>query len=123
MSNLGSYQKMTVLAKKVGSPERLALLIGAIGSVITLAITAFVRCIIEKIVKVIRAKHQSSESASLLYCVNENTVDDQGLSFRAGDQFRVLESAGDSVMIELLGNDNNPYFVSDTFLRRISDYR
>ncbi len=42
--------------------------------------------------------------------------------FKEGDHFKVLEEDGDSVLIELLGNDDNPYFVSKELLKEISDY-
>ena len=41
---------------------------------------------------------------------------------KIGDTFRVLESDGNSVLIKLIGNKNNPYFLSKNFLKQISNY-
>lgn len=38
------------------------------------------------------------------------------------DTFKVLEIDGDAALIEKISDENNPYYVSARFLRRISDY-
>ena len=38
------------------------------------------------------------------------------------DTFKVLEIDGDAALIEKIGDENNPYYVSARFLRGISDY-
>ena len=40
-----------------------------------------------------------------------------------GDKFKVLESDGDAVLIEKIGDLTNPYFVSAELLKDISDYK
>lgn len=38
MSNLGDYQRMTILAKKVGGPKNLAVIIAGAGAVASVAL-------------------------------------------------------------------------------------
>ena len=38
------------------------------------------------------------------------------------DKFRVLNRDMDSILIEKLGDDNNPYFVSAEFLKKVSEF-
>ncbi|MBC9942954.1 hypothetical protein ICL81_00230 [Leucobacter sp. cx-328] len=47
---------------------------------------------------------------------------DQGVSFNIGDTFRVLEQDADAVLIELIGNDNNPWVISAELLSEISNF-
>lgn len=61
--------------------------------------------------------------ANTIFTVKTEAADKQGLKFQKGDKFRVLETDGDAILIELLGNSNNPYFVSDSFLKSISDFK
>ena len=42
--------------------------------------------------------------------------------FRVGDEYRVLECDEDAILIEVLGDPNNPYFVSGALLATISDF-
>ncbi len=39
------------------------------------------------------------------------------------ETFKVLERDGNAVLIEKLGDDNNPYFVAAELLNEISDYK
>ena len=43
--------------------------------------------------------------------------------FSVDDTFKVLEIDGDAALIEKIGDENNPYFVSGCFLESISDYK
>ncbi len=115
MSNLGWYQKMTTLAKKVGGPLSLLGIVLFIGSVIGDAIKG----IVKEVKKIIMKKRY----ANILFTISTDTTDKQGLKFQKGGQFRVLEADGEAVLIELLGNKDNPYFVSGNFLRTISDFK
>jgi hypothetical protein len=45
-----------------------------------------------------------------------------GLELWAGNEYRVLECDGDAILIEVLDNADNPYFVSGEFLATISDF-
>ena len=122
MSNLGAYQWMTTAAKKVGGPVNLLLLAGTAGA----AIYKGGETVVKQCAKAIRA-HKSDkpvvEAKSRLYKVTATGKSNEGLAFAIGDQFRVLETDGDAVLIEKIGDKNNPYFVSAELLHRISDYK
>lgn len=122
MSNLGLYQEMTTYAKKVGGPlQFVGILVGS-GAVIGGAIATSVNVISKKVKKHIEDKNKRLES-EIIYKVTCYGCSNEGLVFDVGDTFRVLESDGDAVLIEKIGNANNPYFVSKKFLNTISDYK
>lgn len=56
------------------------------------------------------------------YTIQNDGTDSQGLTFKTGDKIRVLETADDAVLIEKVGDKNNPYFVSADFLKTITTY-
>ncbi len=60
--------------------------------------------------------------SDMIYTVEKEAESNEDLKFRIGDKFKVLECDGDAILIELLENDNNPYFVSEKLLKEISDY-
>ena len=121
MSNLGVYQWMTTTAKKVGGPVRFLLLVGTAGAALYKGGEVVVKqCV--KTIKVHKKTNSQIEDEVKLHSVTLNRKSSEGLEFVAGDRFRVLESDGDSVLIEKIGDANNPYFVSADVLRDISDY-
>ena len=116
MSNLGGYQTITRIAKKLGGPEIFVgtLILGGYGVVrLTEAGTKFV---------IRKAKRAfDSKFIGLEITVNREGTDNQGLTFKPGDILTILEKDGDSLLIERQGDANSPYFVSEEFLRKISD--
>ena len=118
MSNLGWYQKFATASKKVGGPLALAGIIYAGGA----ATYAGGSAIVKKVVKSHKKKKKNREAA-VLYSVSKEGMSNEGLTFCIGDQFRVLEVDGDAALIEIIGNNNNPYFVSAAFLSTISSYK
>lgn len=123
MSNLGGYQRMTTVAKAVGGPgSAVALVLGAgvvIGGALVAGGSRFVRT-------VKRGAHEATTkppaAKGRVYEATRSGADDAGFVIHAGDRFRVLESDGDAILVELLGDPHNPYFVSAAFLRTISDF-
>jgi hypothetical protein len=61
-------------------------------------------------------------SARQIFVVGSEADAGGGLILDVGDRFRALERDGESVLIEVLGNADNPYFVSAEILARISDF-
>ena len=120
-SNLGQYQEITTLAKDVGGPSNLIKLIFTAGGVTGSIATVVVFCGGAYIYKKHNKRKQLSDAA-IIYTINAEGSSNEGLLFNVGDQFRVLEKDGDAALIEKLEDDNNPYFVSASFLRSISDY-
>lgn len=121
MSNLGAYQWITTTSKKVGGPVNLLLLTGMAGAAVyKFGEIAVVKCV--RAVKKHKAqKTTSGEERTLLHIIKPG-ISNEGLAFETGDQFQILETDGDAVLIEKIGDENNPYFVSAEFLRNISDY-
>lgn len=126
MSNLGGYQKLTTVAKKVGGPRNLKLLLFGVGGLfgvgVGVGVTEGKYAIKKKKALSGKEKKRQSEEMSKMYTVEKKGRSNEGLLFEEGDTFKVLEVDGDVVLIEKIGDDNNPYYVSRQFLDSISDY-
>ena len=121
MSNLGAYQWITTTSKKVGGPVNLLLLTGMAGAAVyKFGEIAVVKCV--RAVKEHKAKKITSGEERTLHHIIKPGISNEGLAFETGDQFQILETDVDAVLIEKIGDENNPYFVSAEFLRNISDY-
>lgn len=118
MSNLGWYQVMTTTAKKVGGPKNLLGLV--LGTGIALGVVG------TKLYEVATKKIKSNAfkvQEITIYVVKKDGVSNDGLCLEKGDKFKVLEADKDAILIEKIGDVNNPYFVSYELLKDISDYR
>lgn len=120
-SNLGWYQVMTTQSKKVGGAGQFMLLLLAAGTITGFVLDELGHGIKKFVDERIAEKNQRTE-AVIVHTVNKEQCSNEGLLFKVGDQFKVLERAGDAALIEKIGDDNNPYFVSVEFLSSISDY-
>lgn len=123
MSNLGAYQWITSTSKKVGGPVNLLLLTGVAGAAIyKLGEMGVKQC--TKAIKLHRnSKSKTGEPASKIYVVTSNGESNEGVCFAIGNRYRVLERDNESVLIEKMGDKNNPYFVSADFLRTVSNFQ
>lgn len=121
MSNLGWYQVMTTVAKKVGGPLKLGGLIFGGGVVLGGGTVLGGGAIKKKVTKELDKKKQAA-AAAVVHTVKREGSSNEGLLFKAGEKFKVLEVDGDAALIEKEGDGNNPYFVSAKFLASISDY-
>lgn len=127
MSNLGAYQWITSTSKKVGGPINLLLLTGATGAIAGTVVYKTIEFGVKKGIKA-RKAHQAPHTWCLkananIYSVTSAGTSDEGVEFSIGTKFKVLETDGDSVLIEKIGDGNNPYFVSKEFLHTISDFK
>lgn len=119
MSNLGLYQLMTTMAKKVGGPIGLAGSIFAVG----LGAGTGVGFVVGRKTSGRNFSKQSEPDTTKLSIFIVTAEGSSGdLTLHIGDRFRALERDGDAVLIEVLGNANNPYFVSADLLKAISDF-
>lgn len=122
MGNLGNYQLMTTLAKKAGGPRRLlAMTLGA-GYIILRTTEAGGKRGIGALKNVVKRRMAPCELKDKVFAVRADGTDNQGLEFKAGSEYRVLECSDDAILIELIGNDDNPHVVSDAFLATISSF-
>ena len=115
MSNLGGYQLLTTFAKKVGGPRNLVALIAGGGAIIGgLAVKGG-----ERLWNKVKSKENKSDA---VYTIMRDAKSNEGVFLRQGDKYRVLETDEDAVLIDLIKNENNPYFVSRYLLENISNY-
>ena len=121
MGNLGYYQIMTTVAKKVGGPIKLAGIILGTGAVLGGGAVAGVSNIKKKVSSELEKK-KKIEQAAVVHTVNAEGRSKEGLHFKVGDKFKVLDADGDAGLIEIIGDNNSPYFVSLRFLSAISNY-
>ena len=121
MSNLGTYQLMTTLAKKVGGPKKFLLFVAATGWIVLRSGEASAKAIVNKFRN---APHTSSDYQhhGETFTVKATTELVEGLNLNEGSTFHVLEQDQDSVLITVPGDKNNPYFVSAAKLSKISNY-
>lgn len=121
MGNLGWYQLITMLSKKVHGPKNLlAIVFGGgvlVGGGAFYGINEYT-----KARKRIQADLDSSIRKAKVYSVNKAGISNEGLQFNKGDQFKVLDTTEEIALIEKIGDEHNPYFVSLSFIRDISDY-
>lgn len=117
MSNLGLYQKMTTVSKKVGGPLQLGGIVLASGYLTGKGI----ELAIKKCIKILHKKGKKSQN-NKIYTIHSDGASNEGIKFTKGMKFYVLGADGDATLIEIIKDDDNPYFVSAEFLKKISDY-
>lgn len=120
MSNLGGYQILTTVAKKVGGPAKLIALIAAGSAAVGALGYKGSEIAIKKIIGSI--KKQTTDNSEIIYKVTVPGESNEGLKFEVGNEFRVLETDGEAILIEKIGDKNNPYFVDKKLLNQISNF-
>ena len=118
MSNLGLYQLITQWSKKVGGPRNFLILVASAGALSYKGL----ELIGKKIYNLAKKNKSIQYTDETTYTINKSAVDNQNLEFNAGDKFKVLETDGTAILIEKMGDKNNPYYVSANFLRTISNW-
>ncbi|MGC4606490.1 hypothetical protein [Enterococcus faecium] len=121
MGNLGWYQLMTTVAKKVGGPKQLLALVAAGGYVIFRGVEAGGK----KVIKLVKKDNKEKTTSKVLpaYNFTKDGEGDEGLKFSSGDVFYVAAKHDDVVLIEKENDDNNPYFVSGDWLMEVSSFK
>src|SRR5699024_4164642 len=104
MSNLGDYQRITTLAKKVGGPRNLLRIAVGSGAVVGgLGVNLWNK---------IRSKGNSPINdvvgVNEIFEVTAAGQDTSGLRFEVCDTFRIISSDEEAVLIEIIDNKNNP---------------
>ncbi|MGW4676268.1 hypothetical protein [Streptomyces sp. NPDC004324] len=118
MGNLGGYQLMTTLAKKVGGPAALAVVTAVSGWAIVRGAEAGVK----GVSRAAKKRNAPCSTKGQVFDVVSDGEDGKGLALRAGDQYRVMDCDGEAILIEVLGGTNNPYFTSAQFLASVSGF-
>ena len=120
MNNLGWYQWFTTNAKKVGGPLRLMGLIAVGGYAIIRTVEAGTK----KAIKIVKASHKRvlNEELSICNVTADGRIEDD-VTVKIGDQIKVCAIDGDAVMIEVIGKENNPYFIDMKQLKSLTDYK
>lgn len=121
MGNLGWYQLMTTVAKKVGGPKQLLALVAVGGYVIIRGVEAGGK----KVIKLVKKDNKEKSTSKVLpaYKFIIDGKDDKGLIFSSGDVFYVAARHDDVILIEKEKDDNNPYFVSVDWLMKVSSFK
>lgn len=117
MSNLGAYQMITTLAKKVGGPIVLAAITFVGGYLVIRGAEGGIK----KIIKKKKAKDNVEDKyKGKIFDVIVDGKERGSPEFHVGDKFRIFTIDDDSVLVEKHGDNNNPYFVSRGFLQTIT---
>lgn len=117
------YQWLTTKAKKVGGPKNLVGIIAGVGALAGIASYKGGEFVVKKIKNKTKKEQTQEKTEITIYSVTEEGISNEGLELHIGDKFRVLETDKDAVLVEIIGNDNNPYFVSAELLKNISNYK
>lgn len=125
MSNLGGYQAAVQLIKALGGPKRATVfglaVVGTTGYGVLRMAEAGGKRGIGALKSAIKKRNAPCELEDRVFTVRTDGTDDQGLEFKLGAEYKVLECIDDAVLIELVGDDDNPHVVSTAFLATISD--
>lgn len=118
MGNLGTYQAMTTLAKKLGGPKALLAVTAVTGYTVLRPAEAGIK----RALQAIRKRYSPCIEEGAVFTASADGDDGSGFAIRQGDEYRVLERDGEAVLVEVIGHPDNPYFVSGSFLASISDF-
>lgn len=122
MSNLGWYQTLTTAAKAVGGPKRLVVLLVGGGTILGVGGTLGTQKVVKTIKAKIKAPKVTYSENGRIFNVSCEFSDKNGLQFKPGDQYKIISRDNDAIMIEKLGDKNNPYYVSSATLKEISNF-
>jgi len=127
--NLGAYQIMTTLAKRVGGPINLGGIIALIGGAGGGILAYGCRGKIERIGHSIKSKFGISNDPKELqketrtYRFHSDCKIGNELTHKQDDRFSVLYADDEMILINIVGDDNNPYMVDRKELEKTSDYK
>lgn len=123
MSNLGCYQWFTTNAKRVGGPLKLMGLIAIAGYVVIRTGEIGAKKAIKLVKKHNEDKVKDTFKKNSVCKVIADANIEEGVDVKIGDKIKVCAIDGEAVMIEILSNKNNPYFIDINLLKSITDYK
>lgn len=122
MSNLGLYQWITETSKKVGGPAKFLAAVAVGGYAVLRTGEAVGRKAVKTVRKNIQAKSKDKNEEPTIFTVKKDGQINSNTDVKVGDKIKVCSRDKDAVLIQILGDDNNPYFVDIDLLREITDY-
>lgn len=126
MSNLGGYQTIVTVAKKLGGPKNFVITLVGGGILGGVALGLSGAKTFPKAKKWLLTRIKRKEIQYLAngrtFIVSGESTDTDGIKLAPGDKYKILSRDDDAVMIEKLGDKNNPYVVSVELLGKISDF-
>ncbi len=114
MGNLGWYQRVVTIMKKLGGPKK-SLVLYSVGSYLVIRLGEGG---IKRVFRFIKDKVDHKDTIKE-YIAVYNGESPEGVKLSEGDHFKILEVDGDAALIEIIGNTDNPYVVPKEFLNRI----
>lgn len=123
MSNLGMYQTVVTLMNKHGGPLKAIIKYSGIMLTIGAAIGGGTVSFIDKAKNKYTQKTQNNRISLLdkTFTVSSPFTSDNGLNLQIGDCFRIILEDKDVRIIECIGDDTQPYVVTEDDLLRISN--
>lgn len=118
MGNLGDYQRMTTLAKRVGGPKVLGLAATVLGYIVLRPAEAGLK----KAARTFKERGGSHPLRGRVFRVTADGHDGHGVRLYEGDEYRVLEGDRDAILIEIIGGTSNPHVVAGEFLKTVSEF-
>lgn len=125
MGNLGGYQWITTFIKSMGGPAKAAkYVVGAAGLIFVAGGAAYAGG--ERAIKAFKTRLEKRAVPCAMQGKTFTVVSEAdaggGLVLRAGNEVRVLECDDDAILVEVVGEANNPYVVSGELLKSVSDF-
>lgn len=117
-----NYIHLTTAAKKAGGPVALMVVTAVSGWAVGRSVEAGGRKIFKSTKTRFTKRGIPCSTKGQVFKIRADGEDSNGLKLRSGDEYKVLECDGDAILIEVLNDLNNPYFVSGKFLTTISDF-
>ena len=118
MGNLGSYQWVTTVSKKVGGPFQLLGIVAIGGYAVFRGMEAGGKYFYKLVKKKSNGASEKLVNA-IKFKVKTEGISNEGVHFDKGDEFFVLETDDEAVLIDKIGDPNAPYFISKDFLYQI----
>lgn len=122
LSNLGGYQVVVTVIKKLGGPRSAAIIVIGGSFAVGRGLESGIKKAFKASKAAIKKRNTPCATKGQLFKVVSDGEASSGLKLRAGDEYRVLECDGDSILIGVLDDPDNPYFVSSEFLTTVSDF-
>lgn len=117
MGNLGLYQTITTIAKKLGGPDKLPCYVAVGGYVVIRMGEEGVRYCIRR-TKASKQKKEAGTEETLL--VVKDYHGSHGDSLKKGELIRLINVDGDAALIVKNNDSDNPLFISFEQLKKVT---